>query len=61
MKRKIMVIQTDNNGERVLHEYGVRSNTPLTRKESLIVNTVGLSGLSTFVSGMMLLNGVITR
>lgn len=61
MKRDYMVIETDRNGERMMHEYGVRNNTPLTKKESLIVNTIGLSGLSTFISGMMLLNGVITR
>jgi len=58
MKRNYVVIPTNEKGERI--EW-MRTNQPLTRKEKLIVNTMGVTGLSTLVSGLIALNGVIIR
>ena len=58
MKRNYTVIQTDRNGKRL--EW-MRSDEPLNMKEKIIVNSVGITGLSTLVTGLVTLNGVIMR
>lgn len=58
MTRNYVVIPTNNKGERL--EW-MRSDEPLTLKEKLIVNTMGITGLSTLISGLIAFNGVIIR
>jgi hypothetical protein len=58
MKRNYVVIATNNKGERL--EW-MRNSEPLNMKEKLIVNSIGITGLSTLVTGLVTLNGVIMR
>lgn len=58
MKRSYTVIQTNQKGERL---DWMRSDEPLNMKEKLIVNSIGITGLSTLLSGLMTLNGVVIR